>query len=63
MNIRELIPAIVEEVISGVEACRAKGLDVFSPQEVVIEIPSVAGTVVKVALPLFPNLRMGGQSR
>lgn len=63
MNIRELIPAVVEEVILGVEACRAKGLAVFPPQEIGIEIPSVAGTVVKVSVPLFPHLREGGPAK
>ena len=63
MNISELIPAIVEAVISGVEQCQEKGLAVFSPKEIVIEIPTEAGTFVKVTVPLFPHLRNGGQSK
>lgn len=62
MNIRDLIPAIVEEVVAGVEACQAKGLDVFPPKEIAFEIPSVGGTVVRVTVPLFPCLRNGGQA-
>ena len=63
MNIRELIPAVVEEVILGLEQCEAKGFAVFAPKEIEIEFQGVAGTAVKVVVPLYPNLRHGGQAK
>jgi hypothetical protein len=58
MNIREVIPAVVEEVICGVEACQKQGLDVFPPEAIDFEMPVCGCAKVNVRIRLFAGMRM-----
>lgn len=58
MTIKELIPAVVEDIAAAVDDCRARGLNVIAPEAVDLELQAPLGTKVSVRLRVMgPELR------